>query len=47
MRLLNLLRRGKRRATQRIRIDDPTASWTIGEWADLPIHHPRIEHGAR
>lgn len=47
MRLLDLLRRHKRRATPRIRIDDPAASWTLSEWADLPIHHPRTENGAR
>lgn len=46
MSLSDLFRR-KRRATPRLRIDDPTASWTPREWADLPVHHPRSEDNAR
>lgn len=41
--LLDLVRYGKRRTTpRRIRRDDPTAEWTLREWADLPTHHPRM-----
>jgi len=25
------------------RVEDPNASWTAREWADLPVHHPRTK----
>lgn len=46
MSLLDIFKR-KRRVTPRLRIDDPTASWTPREWADLPVHHPRSDGAAR
>jgi hypothetical protein len=46
MRLLDIFKR-KRRVTPKLRIDDPTASWTPREWADMPVHHPRSAEDAR
>jgi hypothetical protein len=46
--LLDLYRHARRRTTpRRIRRDDPTAEWTLREWADLPVHHPRPPAGNR
>lgn len=46
--LLDLYRHSKRRAIpRRIRRDDPTLEWTLREWADLPVHHPRAAAGDR
>jgi hypothetical protein len=45
---LDLYRHARRRnMPRRIRRDDPAAEWTLREWADLPVHHPRTERGPR
>ncbi len=41
-----LIRRRPKRFSRPVRHEDPTGAWTIRDWADLPVHHPREAAGA-